>query len=55
MVAEGQSNRMMPDMKVHMKQRYVIEFLHAETIAPIYIYQCCWMLMETKEWVWAQW
>ena len=29
MTAEGQS-----DMEVHMKQRCVIEFLHAENIAP---------------------
>jgi len=34
MKAEGQSDKMASDMEVHMKQRFVIEFLHAEKIAP---------------------
>jgi len=34
MTAEGQSDKMAFDMEVHMKQRCVIEFLHAEKIAP---------------------
>ena len=34
MTAEGQSDKMVPDMEVRMKQRRVIEFLHAEKIAP---------------------
>jgi len=34
MTAEGQSDKMASDMEVRMKQRYVIEFLHAEKIAP---------------------
>ena len=33
MTAEGQSDRMEPDMKVCMKKRYVSEF-HVEKIAP---------------------
>ena len=33
MTAEGQSNKMASDMEVRMKQRCVIEFLHAEKIA----------------------
>jgi len=34
MTAEGQSDKLASDMEVHMKQRCVIEFLHAEKIAP---------------------
>jgi len=34
MTAEGQSDKMVSDMEVCMKQRCVIEFLHAEKIAP---------------------
>jgi len=34
MTAEGQSDKMASDMEVRMKQRCVIEFLHAEKIAP---------------------
>ena len=34
MAAEGQSDKMTSDMEVLMKQRCVIEFLHAEKIAP---------------------
>ena len=33
MAAEGQSDKMAPDMEVHMKQRCGIEFLHVENIA----------------------
>ena len=34
MAAEGQSDRMVFDAEVHMKQKYVIEFLHMEKMAP---------------------
>jgi len=34
MTAEGQSYKMASDMEVHMKQRCVTEFLHAEKNAP---------------------
>ena len=34
MAAEGQSDKMTSDMEVLMKQRCVIEFLHAEKIEP---------------------
>ena len=34
MTAEGQSDKLASDMEVCMKQRCVIEFLHAEKIAP---------------------
>jgi len=40
MTAEGQSEKMASDMEVRMKQRCVIEFLHAEKIAPSDIYRC---------------
>ena len=40
MAAEGQSDKMMSDMEVQMKQRCVTEFLHAEKIAPTDIHQC---------------
>ena len=34
MTAEGQSDKMVSEMEVHLKQRCVIEFLHVEKIAP---------------------
>jgi len=34
MTAEGQSDKMVSNMEVRMKQRCVIEFLHAEKISP---------------------
>ena len=37
--AEGQSDKMVSDMEVHMKQRCATEFLHVEKIAPIDIHQ----------------
>ena len=40
MAAEGQSNRMASNMEVQMKQRCVLEFFHAEKMAPIDIYWC---------------
>ena len=40
MAIEGQSDRMASDMEVHMKQRYVTEFLHTEQMALIDIHQC---------------
>jgi hypothetical protein len=39
MTAEEQSDKMVTDMEVCMKQRCVTEFLHAEKIAPTDIYQ----------------
>ena len=38
--AEGQSDRMVSDIEVHMKQRCVTEFLREEKTAPTYIHQC---------------
>ena len=39
MAAEGQSDQMISDMEVDLKQRCVIESLHAEKMAPIDIHQ----------------
>ena len=44
--AEGQSDRMAPDMEVHMKQRHVAEFLQEENITPIDIH---WCLLDMNE------
>ena len=38
--ADGSRDKMTADMEVHLKQRYVTEFLHAEKMAPIDIHQC---------------
>ena len=40
MAAEGQSDKMAPDVGVCTKQRRGIEFLHAEKVAPIDNGQC---------------
>jgi hypothetical protein len=40
MTADGQSDKMASDMEVCIKQRCVIEFLHAEKIAPNDIHRC---------------
>ena len=40
MTAEGQSDKMVSEMEVRMKQRCVTEFLHAEKIVPNDIPQC---------------
>ena len=44
MAAEGQSDKMVSDMEVHMKHRCVTEFHHEEKMAPIvtYIDICFW-------------
>ena len=39
MSAEGQSDKMVSDMEVCIKQRCVIEFLRAETVAPTDIHR----------------
>jgi hypothetical protein len=40
MAAEGYSDKMAPDMEEHLKKRCVIEFRHAEKIAPNDIHRC---------------
>jgi len=50
--AEGQSDKMVPDMQVHMKQRYITEFLHMEKKMHILTFiSACQMFMEAKEWM----
>jgi hypothetical protein len=39
MAAEGQIDKMVSDMEVHMKQRCVTELLHAEKFGPNYIHR----------------
>ena len=56
MAAEWQSDKMVPDMDVHMKQRCVIEFLHEKKKwQPLTFTGTYWTFMETKQWMWAQW
>mgnify|MGYP001853038328 CR=1 FL=1 len=55
MKAERQSDRMAPDMEVHMEKRCSTEFLQVEKMAPTDIHHTCWTFMETYKWVWAQW
>ena len=55
MAAEGHPDTMASDMEVHMKQRCWIEFLHAEKMHPLTFINICWMFMETKQWMCAEW
>jgi len=41
MAAEEQSDKMVSDMKVHKKQRYGSEFLHAEKWQPLTFINTC--------------
>jgi len=40
MAAEGQSDKMVSDMDMHLKQMCVSEFLHVENMAPPGIHWC---------------
>ena len=40
MAAKGQSDTIASDVEVQLKQRCVIEFLHAEKMSPTDIHQC---------------
>jgi len=54
LAAEGQSNKMVFDIDVHMKERYGIEFLHAEINGThCHSLTTCWMFIETKQWMWG--
>ena len=57
MAAEEQSDKMASDMEVHMKQKYMAEFLHTEKKHqhPMTLINTCWTFMESKEWMWAPW
>jgi len=50
MAAEGRSDRMVSDVEVQMKQRWVSEFLHAEKKwHPLTFISACWKFMEIKQ------
>ena len=51
MAAEGQSDKMVFDMEVRMKQRDVTEFLHPEEMAQLTFTDTCWTFVETKQWM----
>jgi len=53
MAAEGQSDRMMSDMEVRMKQRGN-EFLQVEKFYPLTFTDPCKTFLEIKEWMLAQ-
>ena len=42
MAAEGQSDKMPPDVEVCLKQRCVTEFLHVKIITPINVHRHLW-------------
>ena len=49
MAAEGESGKMVSVMEVHMKQKGVAEFLHAEKkLHTLTFISACWTFMETK-------
>ena len=48
MAAKGQSDKMVPDMEMHMKERYVIESLLVETIALTEIHRCLLNIYEDQ-------
>ena len=48
MEAEGQSDKMVSDMEVHMKQSWVTEFLHELRIAPSDIHWCLLNVFEEQ-------
>ena len=51
MAAEGQFDNMVSDMEVHMKQKYVTEFLQKNCTN---WYSLILNFMEIKQWTWAQ-
>ena len=51
--AEGQSDTAASDMEVRMKQKCVMEFLHAKKLHPLISICACLTLMETKQCMWA--
>jgi len=55
MAAEGQSDSIVSDMEVQMKQRCVTEFLRVEKMAPTDIHWHLVNICGDKHWVWAQW
>ena len=45
---QRQSDRMVSDMEVHLKQRCVTEFLHAEKMVPAAIHGCLLNIYEDR-------
>ena len=48
MAAEEQTDKLVPDMEVHMKQKCGIEFLHAEKFVPVDIHRNLLNVYEDK-------
>ena len=55
MAAEAQTHKIKPNMKLDMKKRCIIEFLHEKKLHPLTFVDTCWMFLETKQWMSAQW
>ena len=53
MAAEGQSDKMVSDMDVQMKQRRRTRLLCMEK--KMALIDVCWMFMGLIQWMWAQW
>jgi len=51
MAAEGQSDRMVSDMEVHVKQRGGIEFLYGEKMLPTDIHRCLLNISGDQQWM----
>jgi len=51
MAAEGQSDRMVSDMEVWMKQSGGTEFPNKEKMHLLMFIDACLMLMEMKQWM----
>lgn len=51
MIAEGQSDRMVSDVEVGVKQSCVIEFLHVEKWHPLTFIDASLMFLETTRWM----
>jgi len=55
MAAEGQSDKMLLDLGVCMKKRYITEFLYVEKIVSTDFQRPWRMIMKTKQRLLAQW
>jgi len=55
MTEKGQSDQMASDVGLHMKQRRITEYLHAEKLYPLTFIDVCQMFLVTKQWIWTQW
>ena len=54
LAAERQSDWMVSDTEMCMKQRCGTEFLHAEKIHPLTFINICWTFLGTKQQMWTQ-